>query len=343
MTSTELIVDPQLQTLFPPEDEKKELGLEKSLLRYGCDDPIIVWDNIIVDGYRRYAICRKHDIPFQIVQRQFEDMGDALIWRATYHCNQRHYPDMPDFETIIAAQSAMIGKPESAVFEELDSEDIRIDLDTQIRVGLDADAVADYVMAMQRGDKFPPIMVYLDEVTGEYILVDGFHRYAAHQQSRPDENILAEVSKGKIDAARWVAIGANKTNAVRRTTADKQRAVRMALTHSYGRCMSNRQIAEYVGVDEGTVRRFRHTMESTAEFPQSPNRTGRDGLKINTAAIGRHSRPHPNLKTELLTLVRRNQHADGFLTEAVALFERYGECNAEIRQQLIQKLSGQTE
>jgi transposase len=46
--------------------------------------------------------------------------------------------------------------------------------------------------------------------------------------------------------------------------------------------MSNRQIAEYVGVDEGTVRRFRHTMELTAEFPQSPNRTGRDGRKINT-------------------------------------------------------------
>jgi uncharacterized ParB-like nuclease family protein len=343
MQTQELTLNSELQNLFPSETEKKELSLEESILKYGCLAPITVWENTIVDGYRRYAICRKHDIPFQIIQRQFENINDALIWRAKFHLNQRNYSDMPDFETFLAAQAVMSGKQESAVLEELTPDDIRTDLDTQIRVNLDADAVADYAMAMRRGDKFPPIQVYFVETSGGYILSDGFHRLAAHKQARPDEKILAEVRKEKIDTARWAAIGANKTNAVRRTTADKQRAVRLALAHLFGRCMSNRQIAEYVGVDEGTVRRFRHTMELTAEFPQSPNRTGRDGRKINTAAIGRHSRPHSNLKTDLITLVRRNQHANDFLAGAVALFEQYGECNAEIRQQLIQKLSGQTE
>jgi len=57
--------------------------------------------------------------------------------------------------------------------------------------------------------------------------------------------------------------------------------------------MSDRQIAEHVGVSDRTVNRCRAEMESTATMSQSPNlngvvaRTGRDGRTINTANIGR--------------------------------------------------------
>jgi hypothetical protein len=51
--------------------------------------------------------------------------------------------------------------------------------------------------------------------------------------------------------------------------------------------MSNRQIGKHVGVDEGTVRRWREKLELTAEVPQSPLRAGRNGRTINTSGIGK--------------------------------------------------------
>ena len=47
--------------------------------------------------------------------------------------------------------------------------------------------------------------------------------------------------------------------------------------------LSNRQIAEHVGVSDFTVRKYRNELEATARISQSEKRTGRDGLKINTA------------------------------------------------------------
>ncbi len=50
--------------------------------------------------------------------------------------------------------------------------------------------------------------------------------------------------------------------------------------------MSNRELANYVGVSEFMVRTHRAEMESTAIVSQSPERTGRDGRTIDTTNIG---------------------------------------------------------
>ncbi len=58
------------------------------------------------------------------------------------------------------------------------------------------------------------------------------------------------------------------------------------MLHPNGAKMSDRAIAEHVGVDEKTVRKYRGELESTAETPQCHARTGRDGRTTNTARIG---------------------------------------------------------
>lgn len=163
-------------------------------------------------------------------------------------------------------------------------EAIRLDGGTQPRASIDYDTMADYADAMIAGTVFPPVLVFYDGTS--YWLADGFHRVDAAKHT-PVAEIACEVRQGTQQDAQWYSFSANKTNGLRRTNEDKQRAVKAALAHPKAASLSNRQIADHVGVDEGTVRNWREKL--TAEVPQSVHRTGRDGRTINTARIGKRA------------------------------------------------------
>lgn len=157
------------------------------------------------------------------------------------------------------------------------------------RAEVNEEVVAEYVEAMKRGDEFPPVLLYWDGKTEVYTLADGFHRFQAWQTINPSAFIPAKIKLGTDETARWAAIGANQDHGLRRTNADKRRAVELALLHPKGVNKSNRLIARYVGVDEGTVRNVRYDLEATAEIPQSYLREGADGRLIDTAQIGENA------------------------------------------------------
>jgi hypothetical protein len=163
---------------------------------------------------------------------------------------------------------------------------IHTDLDTQIRVEINNDVVKDYAEAMEAGNVFPPLLVYFDEPNNRYILVDGFHRLAAHRRLHPNDAISVKLELGTLDDARWASIGANLDHGIRRTNADKRNASVQALKHPKGAELSDRQIAEHVGVHHDTVSRIRRDLELTGEIRQSNFRTGLDGRTINTSRIG---------------------------------------------------------
>jgi len=71
---------------------------------------------------------------------------------------------------------------------------------------------------------------------------------------------------------------------------NKALAVLQALRHPKGAKMSDRQIAEHVGVSDRMVNKYRSDLASTAKLSQSEERTGRDGRTINTANIGKANR-----------------------------------------------------
>ena len=98
---------------------------------------------------------------------------------------------------------------------------------TQMRCRIDDDTVADYRAAMLDGAEFPAVVVFAEGK--KYWLADGFHRYRA-RLSLGARDIRCEVHVGdRFDAIAY-AVGANKTNGLRRTNADKQMAVRAALS-----------------------------------------------------------------------------------------------------------------
>jgi len=76
----DLIIDEQFKELLPALDAETVASLERNILLHGVRDPIVVWNGIVIDGHNRYMICKKHDIPFHIVEMEFASREEVLIW-----------------------------------------------------------------------------------------------------------------------------------------------------------------------------------------------------------------------------------------------------------------------
>jgi hypothetical protein len=79
-TMRELIIDEEFKMLLPALDEQTYALLEESLTENGCIHPLVVWNQILIDGHNRYEICQKHEIPFGTVEKEFASREAALIW-----------------------------------------------------------------------------------------------------------------------------------------------------------------------------------------------------------------------------------------------------------------------
>lgn len=148
--------------------------------------------------------------------------------------------------------------------------DIRVDGGTQPRAVLDFEAIEDYAEGMSAGVKFPPVVVFHDG--DNYWLADGFHRVKAAYAAGFD-TVRADIQQGTLEEAQWYSFSANRNNGLRRTTQDKQRAIKAALTHGRGIGLSDRQIARHVGVDQKTVTNWRRELQASEEIPQIGART----------------------------------------------------------------------
>lgn len=175
-------------------------------------------------------------------------------------------------------------RPSSPIVTLVPLDAIRLDGDTQPRVEINLDVVAEYTDAYREDAPMPPLDVFFDGTS--YWLADGFHRW--HGCKKADfVKVDCVVHQGTVEDARWFSYAANRTHGLNRTNADKAKAVQAALRHPAGVTLSNEQIAEHCGVDPKTVAKYRDAMTATLEIPESTQRTGRDGRTIETANIGR--------------------------------------------------------
>jgi len=154
---------------------------------------------------------------------------------------------------------------------------IRVDRDTQSRVEVNQAVVDEYAEAMARHVVFPPMLVFYDKQKDEFILADGFHRYHAYCKARPGKDVTVDRRFGNAEQALWASITANKSHGLPRTTADKRKAVRLALLHPKGAAMSNVKISNHVGVSDKTVASVRSEMVAGSEIPNLAERRGLDG------------------------------------------------------------------
>ena len=82
MNLNALKVDPEFQGKIPPLTFEELNQLEANILRDGrIINPIIVWEELIVDGHNRFTIAKKHpEIPFTVHEKEFANRYEAIIW-----------------------------------------------------------------------------------------------------------------------------------------------------------------------------------------------------------------------------------------------------------------------
>jgi ParB-like chromosome segregation protein Spo0J len=159
--------------------------------------------------------------------------------------------------------------------------DIVTDEELQARDQISDEAVADYYNFLREGGKLPPVTVFFDGT--RYFLADGWHRYFAHK-SAGMATIEVEVIKGtKRDAMKY-AMGANDKHGLRRTVADKRKAVTMAFDDIELAELSDREIAKLCNVTHPFVAKMRK--EAGAVVEEKPIKEKIDENKIPQAAQG---------------------------------------------------------
>lgn len=132
----------------------------------------------------------------------------------------------------------------------------------QMRVEMRPETVNEYAADMLDGAIFPPVVVFDDGT--DLWLAEGFHRVEATRKVEHTE-IMAEIHAGTARDAILYAIGANATHGLRRTQADKRRAVERLLKDPEWGKWSDRKIAKLAKVDHKTVGTMRS--ELAGEFP----------------------------------------------------------------------------
>ena len=136
--------------------------------------------------------------------------------------------------------------------------EISVDPNLQSRVAINQNVVNDYAEAIQSTDTLPPLTVFYDGIC--YFLADGFHRLQANKSLGRDRVSVEVMDGGRRDAFVF-ALSANAEHGLRRSQADKRRAVQMALEDpELGQC-SNREIAKLCKVSHSFVNATRESLK----------------------------------------------------------------------------------
>jgi hypothetical protein len=75
----ELVTSPEFENLLPRPTERKFAEMEESMLRSGILMPLYVWRGVLIDGHIRYAIAKKHNLPFKTREMHFNSEFEAKI------------------------------------------------------------------------------------------------------------------------------------------------------------------------------------------------------------------------------------------------------------------------
>lgn len=83
-------IDDEFKNLIPPLTDDEYKGLEESILKEGCRDSLVTWNDILIDGHNRYEICVKHGIAFQTTEKDFKSRDEVLLWMINNQKSRRN-------------------------------------------------------------------------------------------------------------------------------------------------------------------------------------------------------------------------------------------------------------
>ena len=89
----ELKVHPVLSSLIQPVQVWQYSQLEQDLLQYGCREPLLTWNGYIVDGHKRWQICREKNIPFDTAKAPFSCLPEAVSFLCETQLKRDYLPE----------------------------------------------------------------------------------------------------------------------------------------------------------------------------------------------------------------------------------------------------------
>jgi hypothetical protein len=154
--------------------------------------------------------------------------------------------------------------------------DLDLTAGTQLRAGLDKAAVADYAEGYREFGAAHLGSISIYHVPGlkqPYVPVDGFHRISAAREVWSQDAALpcTCVGSGSLREAILQAAGVNAEHGVRRTDADKRRAVLQVLSDAEWVGWSDNKIAKICNVGNRLVGVLRRELVAAANVPQQAN------------------------------------------------------------------------
>jgi len=156
----------------------------------------------------------------------------------------------------------------------------------QSRVEINEDTVSEYAADIEAGDQFPPVIVFFDST--HFYLADGYHRYYGHKRAGK-VSIQCEVINGTIRDAIYYSTAVNSKHGMRRSYADRRKAVMTLLEDFEWSLKNNTEIAKHVGVSISFVSNLRNTsgkMPDKIEYKTPSGET-----KTKAKASGRPAKP----------------------------------------------------
>lgn len=92
MEHKHLKIDPDFRDKIPSLSEEEFQRLEENILSDGeVRDPIVTWNDTIIDGHNRWKIIQKHpEIPYRIKEMEFADKWDAIRWMCGNQLGRRN-------------------------------------------------------------------------------------------------------------------------------------------------------------------------------------------------------------------------------------------------------------
>ena len=83
----------ELESLIPPLSNEEFKQLERNILEEGIREPLITWNGILIDGHNRYRIAQEHDINYETLEKEFEDLNAVKIWMVNNQLGRRNLQD----------------------------------------------------------------------------------------------------------------------------------------------------------------------------------------------------------------------------------------------------------
>ena len=100
---SKLQIDQEFMRLIPPLTEEEYRQLEANILAKGkCENAIMLWDGLIVDGHNRFYICVEHGIEFEMEDIQFASREEAKLWILENQLGRRNLTDAARIELALS-------------------------------------------------------------------------------------------------------------------------------------------------------------------------------------------------------------------------------------------------